>query len=107
MLNSPDPHTRPDPKQEMEALSEQIDISQNDFISAANNIKENLNKESERFHEELKDLKDRIVDLSGKSLNAARQTIASNLGTAKCKANHVAHYTLEKAEKVSSRQAST
>lgn len=65
MLNSPDPQTKEDLKQKMESVSEQIDISKNDFMSATGNIKENLNNETERFQEDLKDLKDRVIDLSG------------------------------------------
>lgn len=47
MLNSPDPQTKEDLKQKMESVSEQIDISKNDFMSATGNIKENLNNETE------------------------------------------------------------
>ena len=82
----------------MESVSEQIDVSKSDFISATNNIKENINSESERFKEDLKDLKDRIMDLSGKGMSVAKQTLNSNLETAKTKANKVAHCALERAE---------
>mgnify|MGYP007093372292 CR=1 FL=1 len=42
MLNSPDPQTKEDLKQKMESVSEQIDISKNDFMSATGNIREKL-----------------------------------------------------------------
>ena len=83
----------------MESVSEQIDISKNDFMSATNNIKENINSENERFKEDLKDLKDRVMDLSGKGISVAKQTLASNLATAKTKANMAAHCALNRAEK--------
>ena len=95
MLNSPDPQTKEDLKQKMESVSEQIDISKNDFMSATGNIKENLNNETERFQ----DLKDRVIDLSGKGINVARQTISTNLETVKGKASQLKHCALEKAGK--------
>ena len=98
MLNSPDQKDQQDLKEKMESVSEQIDISKSDFMSATANIKENLNSESERFKEDLKDLKDRIIDLSGKGINVARQTLNSNLETAKTKANKAAHCALERVE---------
>ena len=99
MLNSPDPQTKEDLKQKMESVSEQIDISKNDFMSATGNIRENLNNETERFQEDLKDLKDRVIDLSGKGINVARQTISTNLETVKGKASQLKHCALEKAGK--------
>ena len=99
MLNSPDPQTKEDLKQKMESVSEQIDISKNDFMSATGNIKENLNNETERFQEDLKDLKDRVIDLSSKGINVARQTISTNLETVKGKASQLKHCALEKAGK--------
>lgn len=98
MLNSPDTQARKELGQKMESVSEQTDISKDDFMSATDSIKENLHNESERFQEDLKDLKDRVIDLSGKGFNVAKQAIASNLETVKDKASQIKHCALDKAE---------
>lgn len=99
MSNIPDPLIKEDREQKAESASEQIDILKNDLMSATSNIKENLNHESEKFQEDMKNLKDRVIDLSGKGINVTKQTIASNLKTVKNKATQVKNCTLEKAEK--------
>ena len=99
MFNAPDPHSQKKIKDGMESVSEQVDISKEDFISAANNIRENIQSESERFQEDLKDLKDKVVDLSTTGISVARQTLSSNLSSAKEKANQAAHCAMDHAEK--------
>lgn len=99
MLNTPDKRSQKDLKDGVESVSEQVEISKEDFISAANNIKENIQSESERFQEDLKDLKDKVVDLSSTGISVARQTISSNLSTAKAKANQAAHCAMDHAER--------
>ena len=99
MFNSPDPHSQKKLKEGMESVSEQVDISKDSFVNAANNIKENIQSEAERFQEDLKDLKDKVVDLSSTGISVARQTISSNLSTAKEKANQAAHCAMDHAEK--------
>lgn len=51
-------------KDGMESVSEQIEVSKEDFVNAAGNIKANIQSESERFQEDLMDLKEKVVDLS-------------------------------------------
>lgn len=99
MLNAPDPNSRKKLKEGMESVSEQVETSKEDFKTAANNIKENIQSESERFQEDLKDLKDKVVDLSNTGISVARQTLSSNLSSAKVKANQAAHCAMDHAEK--------
>lgn len=99
MLNTPDPHAKQELKNKMDSVSEQIDTSKNDFMSAASNVKDTVNSESERFQEDLKDMKHKVIDLSGKGMTVAKQTISSNLEAAKDKANRAAHCAMSHAEK--------
>lgn len=99
MLNAPDSRSQKKLKDGMESVSEQIEISKEDFVSAAGNIKENIQSESERFQEDLKDLKDKVVDLSNTGMSVARQTISSNISSARVKANQAAHCAMDHAEK--------
>lgn len=99
MLNAPDSRSQKKLKDGMESVSEQIEISKEDFVSAAGNIKENIQSESERFQEDLKDLKDKVVDLSNTGMSVAKQTISSNISSARVKANQAAHCAMDHAEK--------
>lgn len=99
MFNAPDPNSQKKLRDGMESVSEQVDISKEDFKIAANNIKENIQSETERFQEDLKDLKDKVIDLSTTGISVARQTISSNLSAAKEKANQAAHCAMDHAEK--------
>ena len=56
MLNTPDPRSQKKLKDGMESVSEQVEVSKEDFVNAASNIKANIQSESERFQEDLKDL---------------------------------------------------
>ena len=58
MLNTPDPRSQKKLKDGMESVSEQVEVSKEDFVNAASNIKANIQSESERFQEDLKDLKE-------------------------------------------------
>ena len=75
MLNTPDPRSQKKLKDGMESVSEQVEVSKEDFVNAASNIKANIQSESERFQEDLKDLKEKVVDLSSTGISVARQTI--------------------------------
>lgn len=99
MLNSPDSGSQKKLKDGVEAVSEQIEISKEDFASAASNIKANIQSETERFQEDLKDLKEKVVDLSSTGISVARQTISSNIDSAREKANQAAHCAMDRAEK--------
>ncbi len=99
MLNAPDPRSQNDIKDGIESVSEQAEISKEDFLSAANNIKKNVQSESERFQEDIKDLKEKVVDLSTAGISVAKQTISSNFSSAKEKANQAAHCAMDRAEK--------
>ena len=86
-------------KDGMESVSEQVEVSKEDFVNAASNIKANIQSESERFQEDLKDLKEKVVDLSSTGISVARQTISSNIESAREKANQAAHCAMDHAEK--------
>ncbi|ARQ46930.1 DUF883 family protein [Oxalobacter formigenes] len=99
MLNTPDPRSQKKLKDGMESVSEQVEVSKEDFVNAASNIKANIQSESERFQEDLKDLKEKVVDLSSTGISVARQTISSNIESAREKANQAAHCAMDHAEK--------
>lgn len=99
MMNPSDTHNKQNLEQNMESVSKQTDILKDDFISVADRITENPDDESERFRKDLKDLKNRVVDLSVQGISATRQLIVSNLETAKNKADQLAHYAQKKADK--------
>ena len=99
MLNTPDPRSQKKLKDGVESVSEQLETSKEDFVSAAGNIKANIQSESERFQEDLKDLKEKVVDLSSTGISVARQTISSNIELAREKANQAAHCAMDHAEK--------
>lgn len=99
MLNTPDSNSQKKLKDGIESVSEQVEVSKEDFVSAAGNIKANIQSESERFQEDLKDLKDKVVDLSSTGISVARQTISSNIELAREKANQAAHCAMDHAEK--------
>ena len=99
MLNTPDSNSQIKLKDGIESVSEQVEVSKEDFVSAAGNIKANIQSESERFQEDLKDLKDKVVDLSSTGISVARQTISSNIELAREKANQAAHCAMDHAEK--------
>ena len=99
MLNTPDSNSQKKLKDGIESVSEQVEVSKEDFVSAAGNIKANIQSESERFQEDLKDLKDKVVDLSSTGISVARQTISSNIELAREKANQAAHCAMGHAEK--------
>lgn len=60
MLNTPDSNSQKKLKDGMESVSEQIEVSKEDFVNAAGNIKANIQSESERFQEDLMDLKEKV-----------------------------------------------
>ena len=95
MLNTPDPRSQKKLKDGMESVSEQVEVSKEDFVNAASNIKANIQSESERFQEDLKDLKEKVVDLSSTGISVARQTISSNIESAREKANQAAHCAMD------------
>lgn len=99
MLNTPDSDSQKKLKDGMESVSEQIEVSKEDFVNAAGNIKANIQSESERFQEDLMDLKEKVVDLSSAGISVARQTISSNIELAREKANQAAHCAMDHAEK--------
>ena len=99
MLNTPDPRSQKKLKDGVESVSEQVEVSKEDFVNAAGNIKANIQSESERFQEDLKDLKEKVVDLSSTGISVARQTISSNIESAREKANQAAHCAMDHAEK--------
>ena len=99
MLNTPDPRSQKKLKDGMESVSEQVEVSKEDFVNAASNIKANIQSESERFQEDLKDLKEKVVDLSSTGISVARQTISSNIESAREKAHQAAHCAMDHAEK--------
>lgn len=99
MLNTPDPRSQKKLKDGVESVSEQLETSKEDFVSAAGNIKANIQSESERFQEDLQDLKEKVVDLSSTGISVARQTISSNIESAREKANQAAHCAMDHAEK--------
>ena len=99
MLNTPDPRSQKKLKDGMESVSEQVEVSKEDFVNAASNIMANIQSESERFQEDLKDLKEKVVDLSSTGISVARQTISSNIESAREKANQAAHCAMDHAEK--------
>lgn len=99
MLNTPDPRSQKKLKDGVESVSEQVEVSKEDFVNAASNIKANIQSESERFQEDLKDLKEKVVDLSSAGISVARQTISSNIESAREKANQAAHCAMDHAEK--------
>ncbi len=99
MLNTPDSNSQKKLKDGMESVSEQIEVSKEDFVNAAGNIKANIQSESERFQEDLMDLKEKVVDLSSAGISVARQTISSNIELAREKANQAAHCAMDHAEK--------
>ena len=69
MLNTPDSNSQKKLKDGIESVSEQLETSKEDFVSAAGNIKANIQSESERFQEDLKDLKEKVVDLSSTGIS--------------------------------------
>ena len=99
MPNTPDSNSRKKLKDGVDAVSEQLDVSKDDFVSAASNIKANIQSESERFQEDLKDLKEKVVDLSSTGMSVAKQTISSNIELAREKANQAAHCAMDHAGK--------